>query len=241
MGINVKTVHDYLYYSRHLNYLVKTNDGHWQFKSLKVIIPNLIQITTYKERNFFRHVNFFTGADYSKELKLGNSLFKCIYHRIQQNILLTKYKQQKYVNDFLLDAGELLKTDKRQKGKILKQAEKMLGKISYYELRKKIVSAKREIQSGKYHVANIIGCSPATAAKRLNQWSCFLFERTIKKVVVDSNTSKWYFDFIKGLKNAHVRPYNNGYIAVFGSAIELIDTPLIPPCLCNSSRVFIRS
>ena len=104
LGINVKTVHEYLYCARHYNYLTKRKDGTEQFIPLNKIIMQLICNGNSTEYRRFRFVRFFKGSQ--------ANTFKQFYEEIRKNIVLVNYKRQKYVQDFFTDLPELLKTRK---------------------------------------------------------------------------------------------------------------------------------
>jgi len=87
----------------------------------------------------------------------------------------------------------------------------------------KSIDTKTEIHSGKFHLSNLLGCSPTTGANRLRRWhNEGKIEREIKKVFFIGDRSFRKFDALKAKGYKIVIPIATGFMAVMGSIITFL-------------------
>lgn len=201
---------------------------------IKIILP---------EQDFYEmnHARFFQEAVQNK-LNLKEIYNIILFSLVRRNFAQqTKMFEKKH--QLLSDSGYLRNSLNRQgttegKHKAVKAIVRMAKKANVSsvddyvkEMRKDL---KKEVVTGKFHVANIIGMSPTTGAKYLRKWNASnLIER--KKIVVkikELPTNGYAFEMLTrtvGTRGKVVLSSKGYFLHFKGSVISKFQKPLEQP------------
>lgn len=171
-----------------------------------------------------KHVHFFAGFE-------KKPCTKYYYERIKFALAELNYRQQAYriERNKILD---IQTTDRLQTGTLKKLMAMMKkhGVSSIAKLKCAVVRIK-EIVSGKYHVARIVGCSPSTGATLLRSWSkAKLIGRRINTDFIHAEQCHGSMLGLiqSGFKYVYPDKKGEGYYLNSGSVITLIENEPTP-------------
>lgn len=157
--------------------------------------------------------------------------FKNVYEQVVFSVALRNFKQQAYKierNDLLLSnpIDDCTQKAKRKALKaLMKQAEKdgvtTDSKLSYIKKNRTKV-----IVTGKYHVSNIIGCSPQSGLNWLKKMhnKKIIKRRVNTRFIKGTSNPEQYQDLINNIKEGKVIPVRGGFRNTKGSVIKILNS-----------------
>lgn len=213
IGVSLNTFKKYLKKCSDLGLLVPFNNSR-KFQKLSVCIKTILPELNFKK---FRFVRFFC-----KTL----TTVKSIYEQIRYSVFVSHAKTQQH-NINRKTAIQSLNSNRttHSQMKLLKRIAKKQG----CEVGSLVSLSKcnEEIVTGKYHLSNIIGCSPSTASKLLIRWHCReAIKREIVEVGIKCPVTHDHFDALKSLGYTHVLVSKDmsGFKCKIGSKVSIVRT-----------------
>lgn len=181
----------------------------------------------------FRHIRFFKEYRNAKTVKDFQQLIE--YAFLKRSVSQQLYNSEKIDTAYKIFKGMTVSLSGKAKNRFLNNMLKKKGFKSYEELKNYVYSQARyslnNAVTGRFHLSNLIGCSPSTAAKRLSLWDK---NNLIKRKIVAIDTKEYIthdnFDMFKG-KGLFVIPCfkRNTFITLLGSKVS------ISPIYCRES------
>lgn len=221
IGIATNTYNKYFQQSIKLGYLIPLGE-HLQFIDLGKIIRDLFDLDTYKEQKLFSKCRFFTDYTYN------NGSYKNILTRIQLSLAERNFNQQEYCHDLVAEASDVLHNRKTGSFKRLRKLKRLMGAKDFTEVKSMCKRQQLHIKTGKYHLAKILGCSPATATKRLRDWAeAKLIAREVIKKFIPIGVNPYAFDALKAQGHGLLIPFKGyGYYTYRGSKVKQLPNNL---------------
>lgn len=158
LGMAESTVRKYAADCRRMG-ILKAEGGHQRFVSLAHCLEQILPGQAH-----LKHIHFFAGFDKQPS-------FKTYYERIKFALAELNYRQQAYriERNKVLDE---ISTDRIQPVNFKRiRAMMKKHKVSTIAALQRTVRRIKDIVTGKYHTACLLGCSASTAAKLLRTWS----------------------------------------------------------------------
>lgn len=224
-GISVNTFSKYLQECISLG-IVKRIGEHYQFISLSDILFILFSKDSSKTEVLkeWKFIRFWKG--------INITTIKDIYEKIQFGIARLNYKRQEYKMSWVKNIKDFLWNrihTKQEKAILLKTLKmKKYRGMSFEEIQQSIREEIKYsfIKSGKFHVANLLGCSSSAGTKRLSQWveKGWIERKYIYEEIKNIPVSKHGLSFISKTVKGYVSIFNNKWIINKGSQITLLDS-----------------
>lgn len=213
MGLSAVTVGKYFKKAEDLGLLIQHHSDRI-FIKLSECIKTLIPAKKFIQ---LRNVRFFKDGPYTSFKGLCNAIEFAL---LKNNLETQEFNiNRKSVIDELgsnrLNEGSLSK---------LKRLAKEHGSCGITELLC-ICQRINFTVSGKFHLSNILGCSPTTASKRLRKWAKdrLIGRKEITKLIYTPCTYA-SFDFLKSQGYKYLIPFKDGtgFISNLGSAVWIL-------------------
>lgn len=153
--------------------------------------------------------------------------FRGIYKAIKYELCLTNYKQQNFNKNRKAKELSFVTNAKNSKKSPYRRTKQVLKKYGSFDNSIRSISANytETIISGKYHVANILGCSPSTASNVMKEMvAAEIITRDIVKHYINHPVSHAMYDSLKvRYPNSAIIPQmkRNSFCVVLGSAIQI--------------------
>lgn len=211
LNLSPITFKKYLAEAEQQGLLTNAGNGHKQFIS----IPKALEILFPKLKHG-KHIHWFKNFERKSD-------FKYYYEKIKWAFAKANYKQQEYniEQNKAFTEGVNSKISKGFYRKTLKRFNTTSGD----EILKRITNSKKDVVTGKYHLAKILKCASSTAGKLLKKWAeQKLFTRSIHNCFFKTPMTQYIFDILKaqGHKYAQPNKANCGFFLNLGSAITNI-------------------
>lgn len=216
IGISEKSFRKYLQACVDRGLIMYCSNGHAKFIALRHALRILFSDTD------MRHADFF---GLGKTRVSQGTTVKYFFEKIKLSIGLKNYKQQEW------NIKQCKAIDRISESRInsydFKKLKRLMKKhhvFSFAKLAGIPIKRNQSIVTGKYHLSNLLGCSPACAAVLLRKWAkAGIFTRqVVKRFFKGCNHA--HFDALKAEGYLYIGAAKDlsGYHCNVGSALKLL-------------------